>query len=71
MANLAVRLVEGGGQVLLGDGHPDGVRDALPERSRRHLHPRSDEVLRVPRGHRVHLSEVFEVIHRDAEAVVG
>lgn len=70
MANLAVRLVEGGRQMLLGDGHPDGVRDALAERSSRHLHAGGDEVFRVPGGHRVRLSEVFEVIHRDAEAVV-
>lgn len=53
----------------LGDGQPDRVGDALTEGARGHLDPGGDEVLGVPRGHGVQLSEVLEVVHRDAVTV--
>ena len=66
---LKVRLVEGRGQVPLGHGHADRVRDALSERSGGHLDTGSDEVLGVSRGHRVQLAEVLKVVHGDTKPI--
>lgn len=63
---LEIGLVEGGGEVPFGDGHPDGVGDALPEGPRGHLHPGGNEVLRVTGGKGVELPEVLQVVYRDA-----
>lgn len=50
----------------LGDGHPDGVGNALPEGPSGHLYPGGDEVLGVTGGQGVELPEALQVVHRDA-----
>ena len=52
-------------EVRLRECHPDGVTDALPERTRCGLHPRREPVLRVPRGPAPPLAELLDVVERE------
>ncbi|MCY1515307.1 hypothetical protein D9M68_498890 [compost metagenome] len=61
--------VELGGQHLLGDGHADGVGEALAERAGGGLDARGVAVFRVARGARAKLAELLQVL--DAEVVAG
>ena len=60
-----VRLVELGGEMGLGDGEADRVRDALPERAGRDLDTVGDPDLGVARGETIDLAEVLEVVERE------
>lgn len=55
-------LVELGGQVLLGNGQPHGVRDALAQRARGHLDAGRAEVLRVAGRLGAPLAELLELV---------
>lgn len=59
---LAVRLVEGGREMLFGDGHSNRVRDALSERSCRDFHSWRHEVFGVPGCHGAQLPEVLQIV---------
>ena len=52
----------------LGDGHPDGVREALAERAGRRLDPRRQAALRVAGRDAVPLAERLQVRERDGVA---
>ena len=57
--DVVTRLVELLGHGLLGDRHADGIGDALTQRTGRGFNARRVTVLRVTRGARVQLAEVF------------
>ena len=54
---------EHGGEVRLGDGHPDRRSETLPERSGGHLDPQIGFVFGVAGGVRSPLAEVFQLLH--------
>ncbi len=56
------------GEETLGDGHPDPVGEALPQRSGRRLHARGVVSLGVPRRPRAPLPEVLQILHREVVA---
>ena len=60
--------VELGRQALLGDGHADGVGEALAERSGGRLDARREAVLRVARRPRAPLAEVAQLVQRQVVA---
>ena len=60
--------VELGGEPALRDGHADGVREALAERSGRRLDAGRQAVLRVARRAAAPLAERLEVVERDVVA---
>ncbi len=62
-------VAEGGGEEALGDGHADGVGDALAERAGRRLDARRVPVLGVTRRAAAPLAEGLEVV--DAQVVAG
>jgi hypothetical protein len=63
------RLVERRGEMRFGDGHADGVADALAKRSSRRLDSGGVAVLRVTGGTALPLAELLDVVER--EAVTG
>ncbi|MNS45853.1 hypothetical protein D3C72_783310 [compost metagenome] len=67
--DVVTRLVELLGHGLLGDRHAHGIGDALTQRASGGLDARGITVLRVTRGARVQLAEVFQII--DGEVVTG
>ena len=52
------------GEVLLGNGHADGHRDALPQRAGGHFHSIRVAALGVAGGPRAPLAEAFQIVQR-------
>jgi hypothetical protein len=61
---LEVGIVEAGGRHLAGQGHADGVRDPLAERSGRRLDAHRVSELGMPRGLAPPLAERLKLGHR-------
>ena len=59
---------EAGPELALGDGHADGVAQALPQRSGGDLHPGGVASLRMSRRRRAPLPERTKVVELQAES---
>ncbi len=66
--NLMIRLVKLRRQRALGNRQPDRIRQPLTQRAGGGLHPRRIANLRVTRGFRVQLAEVFQFLKRQVIA---
>ena len=66
-----VLLVELGGELLLGDGHTDGVADALAEGTGGNFNTRGHVNLGVAGGAAVELAEVLEVLDGELRGGAG